>query len=354
MALKLSREFKVGMYIVIAIGILYWGVNFLKGNDVFASGTTYYAVYQNTEGLTKAKAVQINGYQVGLIDEIYFHPDRSGRLVVRMKMQQEYPIASNTIAKIHSSGLLGDKSISLILGDASDLAQPGDTLASDVEETLTEAVNEQVAPIKAKAEHLLGSLDTAVTLLTGFLNEETRNNFVKSFDNLQRTFENLENSSEILNAYLANNQESFSKLAENLESISRNLKENNDNITNVLSNLSDVSDSLQKVNIISTFKKVDGAVSELNVALERVNSGEGSLGALINDRELYNNLNDASDALNRLLLDIKYNPNKYVNVSVFGNKRQYSDEEIQEIEKEIQERAKQREREEKEAEKNKK
>jgi phospholipid/cholesterol/gamma-HCH transport system substrate-binding protein len=347
MALKLSREFKVGMYIVIAIGILYWGVNFLKGNDVFASGTTYYAIYKNTEGLTKAKAVQINGYQVGMIDDIYFHPDKSGRLVVRMRMQQEYPIASNTVARIHSSGLLGDKSISLLLGDADGLAKSGDTLASDVEETLTEAVNEQVAPIKAKAERLLGSLDTAVTLLTGFLNEDTRNNFVRSFDNLQRTFENLENSSEILNNYLANNQKSFTELAENLESISRNLKDNNENITNVLSNLSDVSDSLQKVNIVSTFNKVDEAVSELNVALERVNSGEGSLGALINDRELYNNLNDASDALNRLLLDIKYNPNKYVNVSVFGNKRQYSDEEIQEIEQEIRERQKEKEREEK-------
>ena len=352
MALKLSREFKVGLYIVLAIAILYWGVNYLKGNDVFASGKTYYAIYDNTEGLTKAKAVQINGYQVGLIDEIYFHPDRSGRLIVKMKMLQEYPVASNTIAKIHSTGLLGEKSISLLLGDGEELAQAGDTLASDVEESLTEAVNQQVAPIKAKAEHLLGSLDTAVTLLTGFLNEETRNNFVKSFDNLQRTFENLENSSEILNAYLADNEESFGELASNLESISRNLKDNNENITNVLSNLSSVTDSLQRANITGTFLKVDTAVNQLNTVLERINSGEGTVGALINDRELYNNLNEASDALNRLLLDIKYNPNRYVNVSVFGNKRQYSDEEIQEIEKEIKEREKQKEREQKESDKN--
>jgi phospholipid/cholesterol/gamma-HCH transport system substrate-binding protein len=351
MALKLSREFKVGMYIVLAIAILYWGINFLKGNDVFASGRTYYAIYDNTEGLTKAKAVQINGFQVGMIDEIYFHPDRSGRLIVKMKMQQNYPIAANTIARIHSSGLLGDKSISLLLGDADELAQTGDTLASAIEGTLTDAVNEQVAPIKAKAESLLGSLDTAVTLLTGFLNEETRNNFVESFDNVRKTFENLENSSAILNAYLMNNQESFNQLAANLESISRNVKDNNENISNVLSNLSTITDSLQKANIAGTFKKVDSALLQLNTALERINSGEGSVGALINDRELYNNLNEASDALNRLLLDIKYNPNKYVNVSVFGSKRQYSDEEIEEIEKELKEREKQKEREQKETEK---
>ncbi len=350
MALKISREFKVGLYIVIAIAILYWGINFLKGNDVFASGNIYYAVYNNTEGLTKAKAVQINGYQVGLIDDISFHPDRSGRLIVRMKMLQDYPIAENTIAKIHSSGLLGDKSISLLLGDSEGLAQTGDTLASDVEETLTEAVNEQVAPIKAKAEHLLGSLDTAVTLLTGFLNEDTRNNFVKTFDNLRRTFENLENSSSILNAYLDDNQGKFNNLATNLESISRNLKDNNENITTVLSNLSEVSDSLKRTDINATFKKVDAAVEQLNTALVAINSGEGTVSALLNDRELYNNLNDASDALNRLLLDIKYNPNKYFNVSVFGNKRQYSDEEIQEIEKEIKEREKQRKKEQRDSE----
>jgi phospholipid/cholesterol/gamma-HCH transport system substrate-binding protein len=349
MALKISREFKVGLFFVLAVAIIYWGVNFLKGNDVFASGTVYYAVYSNTEGLTKAKAVQINGYQVGLVDEIYFHPDRSGRLIVKMRMAEEYPLAKNTVARIHSTGLLGEKSIQLMLGDPSTgMAQTGDTLRSDVEGSLTEEVNRQVAPIKAKAERLLGSLDTAVTLITGFLNEETRNNFVKSFDNLRRTFENLENSSEVLNAYLVNNKDEFDALANNLESISANLNSNNENITMVLSNLASITDSLQRANVAATFKKVDDAVVGLNSVVSKVNSGEGSLGALVNDRELYNNLADASDALNRLLLDIKYNPNKYLNVSVFGSKRQYSDEEIQEIEQEIKEREKQKKKEEKE------
>lgn len=245
MALKISREFKVGLYFVLAVAVIYWGVNFLKGNDVFASGTIYYAVYNNTEGLTKAKAIQINGYQVGLVDEIYFHPDRSGRLIVKMRMAEEYPLAKNTVARIHSTGLLGEKSIQLMLGDSgSGMAQTGDTLRSDVEGSLTEEVNRQVAPIKAKAERLLGSLDTAVTLITGFLNEDTRNNFVKSFENLQRTFENLENSSAVLNAYLVSNKDEFDALASNLESISDNINSNNENITTVLTNLASITDSL--------------------------------------------------------------------------------------------------------------
>jgi phospholipid/cholesterol/gamma-HCH transport system substrate-binding protein len=184
----------------------------------------------------------------------------------------------------------------------------------------------------------LGSLDTAVTLITGFLNEDTRNNFVRSFDNLRKTFENLEQSSDLLERYLAENKGSFDKLATNLESITTNLSANNSNITHVLNNLNEVTDSLRKADIQATFTKVTSVADQLNTTLTRINSGEGSLGELINDDRLYENLNDAAADLDRLLLDIKYNPNKYFNVSLFGSKRFYSEEEIKAIEKEIKER----------------
>lgn len=340
MAIKLSREFKVGIYIVIAIGMLYWGINYLKGNDIFASGTIYYAVYQNTEGLKKAKAVQINGYQVGLVDEIYFHPDRSGRLIVKMKMEQDYPIARNTVAAIHSVGFLGEKAIELKLGDSQEMALSGDTLTSGQESTLTEEVNKQVAPIKAKAESLLGSLDTAVTLLTGFLTEDTRKNFVQSFENLRKTFENLENTSEVLNKLMINNEESFNKLVYNIESISHTLASNDKNINATLSNLNSISDSISRINVKHTMENLNSAISQLDTALTRINTGEGSLGELIYDDRLYENLNGATESLDRLLLDIKYNPNKYFNVSLFGTKTYYTEDEIKEIEKEMKAREK--------------
>ena len=184
MALKFSREFKVGFFIVLAISLFYWGFNYLKGNDVFAGSKMFYAIYDNTEGLAKAKSVQINGFQVGLIDDIYFHPDGSGRLVVKIKMELDYPIPSDSRAMIHSSGLLGERNIQLMIGKSTTLLTPGDTLASDTESSLGDAVNAQVAPIKAKTEKLLGSLDTAVTLLTGFLSADTRDNFKSSFERL--------------------------------------------------------------------------------------------------------------------------------------------------------------------------
>jgi phospholipid/cholesterol/gamma-HCH transport system substrate-binding protein len=340
MSIKLSREFKVGVYIVVAIGMLYWGLNYLKGNDVFASGTIFYAVYNNTEGLTKAKAVQINGYQVGLVDEIYFHPDRSGRLVVKIKMQEDYPIAKNSLAAIHSIGFLGEKSIELKLGDSPEMAQSGDTLASGSETSLSEEVNNQVAPIKAKAESLLGSLDTAVTLLTGFLTEDTRKNFTQSFDNLRKTFENLENTSDILNTFMVKNQSGFNHLAKNLESISQTLASNDKNISATLSNINAISDSISKIKVVQTMNNLNSAIAQLDAALAKVNRGEGTLGELIYDDRLYENLNGATESLDRLLLDIKYNPNKYFNVSLFGTKRYYTEDEIKEIEKEIKAREK--------------
>ena len=340
MSIKLSREFKVGIYIVAAIGMLYWGLNYLKGNDVFASGTIFYAVYDNTEGLTKAKAVQINGYQVGLVDEIYFHPDRSGRLIVKIKMQEDYPISRNTVAAIHSIGFLGEKSIELRLGDSSEMAITGDTLSSGSEASLTEEVNNQVAPIKAKAERLFGSLDTAATLLTGFLTEDTRKNFVQSFDNLSKTFANLENTSDVLNKFMVNNQESFNRLAKNVESISHTLASNDKNINATLKNMNSITDSLSRINVKATFDNLNSAVNELNDMVAKINSGQGSLGEFIYDDRLYENLNGATESLDRLLLDIKYNPNKYFNVSLFGTKRYYTEDEIKDIEKEIKAREK--------------
>jgi len=352
MALRISKEFKVGFIIVVAISLFYWGFNYLKGNDVFASNTLFYAVYENTEGLTKAKSVQINGYQVGLIDDIYFHPDKSGRLVVRIKMQQDYPLPKDSKALIHSSGLLGERNIQLILGSSSELANYGDTLLPEVEGSLTEAVNAQVAPIKAKAEKLLGSLDTAVTLLTGFLNEDTKRNFKQSFESLNRTFESLDRSTVILEQFLAQNKGNFDKVAQNLASISSNLENNNENITKVLTNFSEISDSLKKVDIAKTFAKADHAIGELDDIIGKINRGEGTVGELINNPQLYNKLDDATSSLNRLLLDIKYNPNKYLQFSVFGTQKYYTDEEITEIEKELKEKRKRDAAEERDIDKN--
>ncbi|MDZ7847308.1 MAG: MlaD family protein [Owenweeksia sp.] len=152
--MKVSREFKVSTRRHHRDPSLYWGVNFLKGQNLFSDERVYYAVYARVDGLTNACPVTINGYQVGQVDQVYFHPDGSGRLMVKMQMNNEFPVAANSVASIQSTDLLGEKSIELVLGKGPGVAKSGDTLRSNIKLTLTEEVNQQVAPLKTKAEKL--------------------------------------------------------------------------------------------------------------------------------------------------------------------------------------------------------
>lgn len=346
--MKISKEFKVGSIIVIAILFLYWGVNFMKGNDLFQKTRYFYVVYPNTEGLTVAKPVNINGFKVGQVSEMYFHPDQSGEIVVKFNVESDYPIPDNSIAKIHSMSLLGEMAIAIELGQSFELAETGDTLMGDREGDLSDEVSKQVAPIKAKAEHLLGSLDTAVTLLTGFLNEQTRKNFTSTFVNLSETFENLEKTSRSLEEIVSGNKEEINSFIRNLSSISSNLENNNEDLSNIINNFSDISDTLAKADFYNTIEKLHSTLATADSIMQKVNTGEGSLGLLINDDKLYNNLEDAANSLDRLLLDIKYNPNKYVQFSVFGSKERFSEEDIDKIEEERKSKAEENRKETKE------
>ena len=331
--MKVSKEFIIGVFIILAIALAYWGVNFLKGKDIFAEDRHFYAIYDNIEGLTVAKPVNINGYKVGQISDIYFHPDTSGRLVVRFEVNSDYPIPANSVARIYSTSILGERAIELKIGDSFDLSKIGDTLYSDIQGDLTEEVNQQVAPIKHKAEKLLGSLDTAVTLLTGFLTEQTRQDFVSTFVNLRNTFDNLEKTSLSLAKIMESSEGDIDMFLSNIGSISSNLEQNNEQLTNVIQNFSSISDSIAQADIKQTVTDLNQVLLKADDIIKKVDQGEGSLGMLINDKELYDNLADASKSLDRLLLDIKYNPNKYVQFSVFNSKERFSDEEIEEIER---------------------
>ena len=311
---------------------MYWGVNFLKGNDIFKEKRFYYAVYENIEGLTVNKPVNINGLKVGQITDIYFHPDLSGRLIVVLDINSEYPIPSNSVAKIYSLGILGERAIALDLGNSFDMIIPGDTLYSGVESNLADAVSQQLAPLKDKAEDLLGSLDTVITRLTGFLNEKTQQDFIGTVVNLRKTFENLEASSESLRYMIEANEDSIGKFISNLTSLSNTLAANGDNLNNIMTNFSNISDTIAQANISETIIKLNEVMIRTDSIMGKINNGEGTIGMLINDPELYNNLADASNSLDRLLLDIKYNPNKYLQFSVFSSKTRLSETEIEELE----------------------
>lgn len=338
--MKITRELRVGLISILALVLLYWGFNFLKGKDIFSNKKIIYAIYEKVDGLSPSRPVTINGFKVGQVDNIYFHPDGSGRLIAALNITTDFQISKSSIAEIQSNSLMGDKVVELILGDTPIAAISGDTLASDIQLSLTEEVNRQVAPIKQKAETLISDIDTVMVLISGFLNEQTKDNFEATFNSLKRSFLVLENTIKTVDETVGESQGDLKLTFKNIAEITTTLKESGVNIEATIVNLNSITDSLAEVRFKETFRSLNKALTYTESVMEKIDNGDGSVGLLVNDPEMYKNLEEATKQLNLLLLDVKYNPNRYVNFSLFGNKKQYSEEEIREMEEEAEKKRK--------------
>ena len=193
--MKYKREISIGLVFIVALALFIWGFNYLKGFNLFKEQRVLYAVYDQVSGLTKANPVSINGLKVGQVSDIYFEPDFSGKIIVELTIETQLPIPKNSVALIYSSDLMGSKAIDLKLGGDTALAMTGDTLLNKVEASLKEAVNQQIQPLKAKAEELIMSIDSVVTVIKQIFNEQARENLTSSLASVQATFENLESAS---------------------------------------------------------------------------------------------------------------------------------------------------------------
>jgi len=310
--MKFTKEAKLGVLVTAAIAVFIWGFNFLKGSNIFSMEREYYAIYQRIDGLVEANPVLLNGFKVGRVNSIFFHPDNSGKVIVRFVINKKtIDLPKDTKAMIFSSDLLGSKSIELKLGEDTVYLQYGDTLMSSIEENLKEAVNRQIAPLKKKTEELIGSIDSAVTIVQNILNKEVRESLSQSFKSFNRSFENFEQTTIDLNALIGGNKERLNNIFINIESISANFRKNNEQLTNVINNFSVISDSIAKADFATTLLKANSALLAASEIMNKINNGEGSLGLLLNNQRFYNELVMAATDLNILLLDIRTNPGKY-------------------------------------------
>ena len=315
-----SREFKAGVVVILAAAVLYWGISFLKGSDLFEHGTEVYAVYDNTEGITKSQNVTLNGFSVGKVSDVYFHPNNSGKIVVKMNITTDYPITANSIAEIRSADLLGAKEIALVLEKGSVLIESGDTLRSSIEASLSESINKEVLPVKVKAEKLLASLDSTVNILTGFLGGEMQEEFRTSFDNVNRSISNLGTITDEISLYMSENREALGSATQNLERLTDMLNENRDELDRVFNNLANISDTLARANAGEAMRSLSKTAKRLDAITSNIEAGEGTLGKLVANDSLYNEVNHAVHSLDKLLEDIKAHPGRYVEISIFGSK----------------------------------
>jgi len=316
--MKINKEARIGIIVLAAIALSYWGLNYLKGQDIFTSQKAIYAIYSRVDGLLPSNVVQVNGYKIGFVKTINLLPDHSGRLVISMHIKSDLRIPKNSRAEIFSTDFLGTKAVQLIFGDSKEDIQDGDTLQSSVQASLTDEVGAQVAPIKQKAENLLASLDSVAAVFREVFNQETKLNLKKSFQSISTALNSIDNIATTVDTMLGRKNGRIKLLLENLESITNNIKNHNQQIGEVIDNFSGISDTLRRANLSQTILNLKNTLDKTSSIFDKVNKGEGTLGMLVNDDSLYVNLNHTAHDLDALIKDLNTNPRKYVHFSMFG------------------------------------
>ena len=307
----MNKELKIGFVAVLSIAILFIGVNYLKGLSILNAGRTFYAKYENIGGLKVGSSIFVNGYKIGMVSNIDLLANENKKLLVTVSIDKDFDIPKNTICKIVNQDLMGTKSVSLVLGNDTLFAKVGDTLISGMEGSLQDEVNAQILPLKIKTEELIGSIDSVMKIITAVLNKDTRKNLSNSLQSLDQTFV-------LMNQTMIKVDQIVDQNDERISSIIKNLESNNNEITNILKNFSDISDDIAKSNI-------KNLLTSLGEASKKINDSEGSLGMLINDKDLYLNLERSSKELEALIKDIKENPKRYVSFSIIGGGSSYQE-----------------------------
>ncbi|GAA4271925.1 MlaD family protein [Aquimarina gracilis] len=304
--MKFTREVKTGILAVCAIALLIFGYSFLKGKNLLENDRTFYAVYKNVEGLIPSSPVTINGLVVGQVVAIKF-ADTQGNLVVEFNVDNEFSFSRNSEAKVYGGGLIGGKSLAIMPKYEQGLeAKNGDTLPGRIEAGLLELVNDRLTPLQEKLEAAITDADTLLTSVNGILNVDNKNNLNSIFKDLSSTVKNFKVASNSLNNVLTGNQDKLNNTLANLDNMSTNLNK--------------VSDSLAKLNVAKLGKELETVLSNFEKISKDLNTGKGTAGKLLKDEKLYTNLERTTKELELLLQDLRLNPTRYINVSVFGKK----------------------------------
>lgn len=321
--MKLSKEAKVGIFAFAGIVIFILGFNFMMGFNFLKTYSRYYVVYANTGGVIKSTQVLINGFKIGQVEEVdLLHPGDASRILVTIAVDGSIKMPKGTKAKITSTDLLGTKALQLELGNGTTVLHPFDTLEPAVEEGLAETINNLVSPVKEKSEQVLATLDRVLQSMNSIFDSTGTKKLSNGVDDLTGTLHHVRNITQRLDNLTKNQEGKLNNMFAHTESILLNLKNNNEVLTHALKNVSKITDSIAASDLKQTISRLNGSLAALQTMLDKVNRGEGSLGQLANNDELYKNLTSSSKELSALLADMQKYPGRYVTISVFGgNKR---------------------------------
>jgi phospholipid/cholesterol/gamma-HCH transport system substrate-binding protein len=304
--LKISREIKTAILCISSILLFIWGYNFLKGKDLLHQYKTFYVVYDNIEGLDESASITINGLVIGKINRITID-NATGKLLVELQVKTKFPISKSSVANIYETGLIGGKQIQIIPNfEDKSLAVSGDTLKSGVVPGMVDVLSKKIEPLQRKMEAMIVNADSLLVSVNKVLDAKTRENLRSTIANLNQTMIEFHTASKSVNGMLAENKSKINHTITNIDNLS--------------TNFSAISDSLAKANIGKMVKDLEQTLTVVNKMMTDMESGKGTMGKLIKDDALYNNLNQTSIELELLLEDVRLNPTRYINVSMFGKK----------------------------------
>ncbi len=304
--LKITKEIKTALLVIAAILLFIWGYSFLKGRDLLANYRTYYVQYENVEGLVASAPVTINGLTVGKVNSIELI-NETGKLQIEIQVKSDFPISKSSIVSIYEPGLIGGKQIMITPNlDDKSIAASGTTLAGTIKPGLTSLVAERLTPLQEKVEKMVVSADGLLKNINSILDAKTKENLKSSIANLDATLAEFKVASLSVNEMLADNKGKINSTMTNFEKTA--------------SNFSKLSDSLAKINIGKTVKTLEQTLENMDKIMAEVQSGKGTIGKLMKDESLYTNFTKTSKELELLLQDLRLNPTRYVNVSLFGKK----------------------------------
>lgn len=304
--MKVTREVKTAILVIGAVLLFIWGYSFLKGRDLFNSYKTFYVVYDNVEDLSPSAQVTINGLAVGKVHGITIDKE-TGKLKVEMQISTDFPISKTSRAVLYSPGLIAGRKIAI----APDMSNPvsaenGDFLTAGVEPGTIDMVTEKLGPLQNKVEAAVVSADSLLTGISKVLDEKGQEDLKASLSDMRVVMSEFKMASRSLNGMLSENKSKINGTLTNMETASANFAK--------------ISDTINNANIGEAVRKLENSLDNVDKMLADVQSGKGTLGKLMKDEAMYNNLTDASNELKELLADFKNNPKRYVHFSVFGKK----------------------------------
>ncbi|HEY9221864.1 MAG TPA: MlaD family protein [Lutibacter sp.] len=307
--MKITRELKTGVVAIAVIALFIWGYNYLKGQNLFdAASKTYFTEYSNVQGLNTASIVTLNGLEVGKVIAINFNPDpaKRGWLTVEFSVETNLEFSKNSIARIYSASLMGGKSLALVPSYEGETAKPGDFFKGEIEADVIASVSENLKPLFEKVGKAVVSADSVLVGINEIMDAKTKADLKSGIAELNATISNFNAISKSVNEMVATNKVKIGNTLTNAELMTNNFAK--------------LSDSLANSNLGATIKNLETTVNSLNGILANAESGKGTLGKLLKDEEMYNNLTSASKELDELLREMKLHPKRFVHFSLFGKK----------------------------------